>query len=258
MRLIITESYEQSARLAAADITEIVKAKPKALLGLATGSTPISVYRYMVEDAKHDVDYTQVRTLNLDEYIGLAGEDENSYLYFMRQHLLDPCGIPMEHVMIPNGLGEVEAELRRLNEFADANPIDVQLLSVGVNGHIGFNEPDNRFYDHYHTVTLTERTRQSNSRLFHSIDEVPKAAITMGVGGIMRAAKIVFLATGEEKRAAMRAILEDGDVTPFNQGTVLKLHRDCVIYLDRQTAVGIKPAAYVSVQYAEEAGGNTI
>ena len=139
--------------------------------------------------------------------------------------------------MIPNGLGEVEAELRRMNEFADANPIDVQLLSVGVNGHIGFNEPDNRFYDHYHTVTLTERTRQSNSRLFHSIDEVPKAAITMGVGGI---------------------ILEDGDVTPFNQGTVLKLHRDCVIYLDRQTAVGIKPAAYVSVQYAEEAGGNTI
>lgn len=251
MKLIITESYEQSARLAARDITEIVKEKPDALLGLATGSTPIPVYKYMVEDAKGGVDYTKVKTINLDEYIGLAGDDENSYLYFMRRHLIDPCGIPLERVMIPDGLGDVDAELRRMNEFANANPIDVQLLSVGVNGHIGFNEPADRFYDGYHTVTLTERTRQSNSRLFNSIDEVPKAAITMGIGGIMRAAKIVFLATGEEKYAAMKAILEDGDITPSNQGTVLKLHRDCVIYLDRQTAEGIKPASYVEVQYAK-------
>lgn len=249
MKLIITESYEQSAKLAAEMMLEVIRQKPDALLGLATGSTPIPVYAHMVEAAeKKKVDFSRVCTINLDEYVGLAGEDRNSYLYFMREHLLDACGIPLDHVMIPNGIAEPVKEVERMNNYADAHQIDVQLLSIGVNGHIGFNEPSHCFCDQYHTVTLTEQTRKSNSRLFSSIDEVPKEAITMGVGGIMRAKKIVFLATGEEKFAAMKQILEEGDVIPENQGTIMKFHQDCTVFLDKAVADRITPAAYVEVE----------
>lgn len=249
MKLIITESYEQSACLAARMMLEAVREKPDALLGLATGTTPVPVYRYMVEAVQQKkADFTRVRTINLDEYIGLSGENPNSYLYFMRKHLLDACHIPLERVMIPDGMSDTHAELARMNAFADVNPIDVQLLSVGVNGHIGFNEPSDVFYDRYHAVKLTKRTRESNSRLFSSIEEVPTEAITMGTGGIMRAKRIVFLATGEEKLEAMKKILEDGEVTPGCQGTVLKFHQDCTIFLDKPLADCIRPASYVEVR----------
>ncbi len=150
--------------------------------------------------------------------------------------------------MIPNGMADTQAELDRMNAFADANPIDVQLLSVGANGHIGFNEPSDVFYDRYHAVKLTQKTRESNSRLFSSIEEVPTEAITMGTGGIMRAKKIVFLATGEEKLDAMKKILEDGEVTPDCQGTILKFHQDCTLFLDKGMADQIRPAPYVEVR----------
>ena len=127
--------------------------------------------------------------------------------------------------------------------------MEIQLLSVGTNGHIGFNEPDDVFYDKYHAVDLTEETRRSNSRLFSSIEVVPRAAITMGIGGIMRAKQIAFLATGGEKLRAMKAVLEKGNVTPKVQGTVLKLHRDCTIFLDRALAQQITPDRGVEVIY---------
>ena len=251
MKLIITENYEQGAYLAAQMMLQVVREKPQALLGLATGTTPIPVYKYMTEAAvSGKADFRQVRTINLDEYLGVEAENPNSYCYFMRKNLLDACGISMDRVMIPNGTGNEEEELRRMNTFADAHRIDIQFLSVGVNGHIGFNEPSAVFYNKYHKVMLTEKTRQSNSRLFRCIEEVPKAAITMGVGGIMRARKIVFLATGEEKLNAMKGILEDGDVTPENQGTILKLHGDCTVFLERELADKINPAPYVEVAYA--------
>ncbi|MCI9441300.1 MAG: glucosamine-6-phosphate deaminase [Ruminococcus sp.] len=249
MKLIITENYEQSAELAAQMMLDVVTEKADALLGLATGTTPVPVYRYMVEAVQQKkTDFGRVRTINLDEYIGLDGEDSNSYLYFMRKHLLDACQIPPERVMIPNGMADTQAELDRMNAFADANPIDVQLLSVGANGHIGFNEPSDVFYDRYHAVKLTQKTRESNSRLFSSIEEVPTEAITMGTGGIMRAKKIVFLATGEEKLDAMKKILEDGEVTPDCQGTILKFHQDCTLFLDKGMADQIRPAPYVEVR----------
>lgn len=251
MKLIVTESYEQSANLAARMMLDVVRQKPDALLGLATGTTPVPVYRYMAEEVRQKkTDFGRVRTINLDEYIGLDGVNPNSYLYFMREHLLDACRIPPGRVMIPDGMADTQAELDRMNAFADANPIDVQLLSVGVNGHIGFNEPSDVFYDRYHAVKLTKETRESNSRLFSSIEEVPTEAITMGTGGIMRAKKIVFLATGEEKLDAMKKILEDGEVTPRCQGTILKFHQDCTLFLDKAMAEQIRPAAYVEVRRA--------
>lgn len=250
MRLIITQSYDQSAQLAAQQILDVVRNKPSCLLGLATGTTPIPVYRQMVRAYREGrADFSRASTINLDEYVGLSGDDPNSYLYFMRKHLLDPCDISLSRVYIPNGQIPAVQEIDRMNVYADTHKIDVQLLSVGVNGHIGFNEPNDVFCDKYHQVTLTEKTRQSNARLFRGIQEVPTHAITMGIGGIMRAKTIVFLATGQEKFEAMKAILEEGDVTPRNQGTILKFHRDCTVYLDQTLAEHIKPAKYIHLDY---------
>lgn len=250
MKLFITENYDQGAFLAAQMMIKIVQEKSNALLGLATGTTPLPVYKYMTKAAAEGrVNFQEVRTINLDEYIGLEAEDPNSYCYFMRKNLLDACGISMDRVMIPKGTGNIDEELFRMNDFADTHQIDIQFLSVGVNGHIGFNEPSDVFHNKYHKVTLTEKTRQSNARLFPSITEVPKEAITMGVGGIMRAKKIVFLATGEEKLDAMKGILEDGDVSAGNPGTILKFHQDCTVFLEESLASRIKPAPYVEVTH---------
>ena len=250
MKLVITHSYEESAALCAEIMNEVFRKKPDALMGLATGSTPVPVYEKMVEAHRAGtVDYSKARSINLDEYIGLAGSDPNSYLYFMRTNLFDRVGMSLHNVWIPDGMKPVEEELARLNGYLDSHEIEIQLLSVGTNGHIGFNEPDDVFYDKYHAVDLTEETRRSNSRLFSSIEVVPRAAITMGIGGIMRAKQIAFLATGGEKLRAMKAVLEKGNVTPKVQGTVLKLHRDCTIFLDRALAQQITPDRGVEVIY---------
>lgn len=250
MKLVITHSYEESAALCTEMMNGVFREKPEALMGLATGSTPVPVYEKMVEAHKAGrVDYSRARSINLDEYIGLAGSDPNSYLYFMRTNLFDHVGISPERVWIPDGTKPVEGELARLNDYLDSHEMEIQLLSAGTNGHIGFNEPGDVFYDKYHAVELTEETRRSNSRLFNHIDEVPKAAITMGIGGIMRAKKIAFLATGDEKLRAMKAILEEGNITPRVQGTVLKLHRDCTIFLDHALARQITPDRGVEVIY---------
>lgn len=252
MHLIITDSYQQSAVLAARQTADIVKRNPTALLGMATGTTPIPLYEELCRmQSRGEIDLSGISTINLDEYVGLAGDDENSYLYFMRKYFLDPLGIPLSRVYIPNGVANPAAEIARMNDFADQHPIDVQILSVGENGHIGFNEPGDVFYDKFHLVKLTESTRQANSRLFQDISQVPARAITMGIGGIMRARKIVFLANGEKKLAAMKAMLEEGDVTPKNQGTILKFHQDCTIYLDKELAASIQPARHVQVTYAK-------
>jgi glucosamine-6-phosphate deaminase len=168
----------------------------------------------------------------------------------MQKHLFAPLNIPLSHIEIPCGTAKIEEEIERMNAFMDRHSIDVQLLSTGTNGHIGFNEPSDVFHDKYHCVALTQETRMCNSRLFSSIDEVPRAAITMGIGEIMRSKSIAFLATGEAKLHAMKTVLEDGDVTPAIQATILKFHRDCTIYLDNEIADKIKPSANVEVTYA--------
>jgi len=250
MRLVITKSDEESARLAAECIAEVVNEKRDSLLGFATGSTPEPVYAQLVAMcARGEVDFSGVRTVNLDEYVGLNAEDPHSYMYYMRKNLFDKAGIDLSRVTIPRGDADPEEEVRRLNAFSDKNNIDIQLLGVGVNGHIGFNEPCDCFYNKYHIVTLTEKTKKSNSRMFSRMEDVPERAITMGVGDIMRAKRIVFLANGIEKLDAMKAILEPRDVTPRIQGTILKFHQDCKIIIDKVLAELINPAPEVEVSY---------
>ncbi len=252
MRLVITKDYAQSARLTARHIAAAVKKKPEALLGFATGSTPIPAYAELVEMVKRgEADFTKAHTVNLDEYAGLPGSDPNSYRFFMDQHLFVPAGVNPANVTIPRGdAPDSHAELKRLREFSAAHRTDLQLLSIGVNGHIGFNEPADIFHDSYHLVALTQQTIQSNSRLFSSIAEVPTHAYTMGAGDIMRAHSIVFIATGDSKRQAMRAVLEDGPVTPEVQATILKFHPNCTLYLDAALVEGIAPGLFVQVEQA--------
>ena len=252
MRLVITNGYEESARLTALHIARTVQEKPNALLGFATGTTPIPVYGALVEMVKKgEVDFSAAYTVNLDEYAGLPGSHPQSYRYFMNQHLFAPAGIQAEHVTIPQGdAPDPHLELERLRRFSAAHRTDLQLLSIGVNGHIGFNEPDEIFHDSYHLVHLTEQTIKSNARLFSSIDEVPTQAFTMGVGDIMKAKSIVFIATGENKKSAIRTLVEEGPVTPQVQATILKFHPDCTLYLDKDLMAGITPALGVVVEHA--------
>ncbi len=250
MKLVITHSYDESAKLCADMIAEVYNNNPCALMGLATGSTPEPVYEYMVAAHKSgEVDYSCARAINLDEYIGVDPLDENSYNYYMNHRLFDHINIKPENTLIPNGKKPPEDEIARLNKYLDNNTMHIQLLSCGTNGHIGFNEPDDVFYDKYHVVYLSEETIMSNARLFNASEEVPRSAVTMGIGGIMRAEKIAFLATGEEKRRAMKAILEKGDITPQIQGTILKFHPDCTIFLDKDLADGIVPDMGIEVIY---------
>ncbi len=253
MRLVITKDYAQSARLTARHIARAAQQNPEALLGFATGTTPIPAYAALVEMVKKgELDLSRIHTVNLDEYVGLSPQNPNSYRFFMDEQLFVPAGVNPANVTIACGDAPSQSEeLARLHAFSAAHRTDLQLLSVGVNGHIGFNEPDSVFHDGYHVVQLTQQTIESNARLFNSMEEVPRAAYTMGCGDIMRAKSIVFIATGENKHSAVRAMLEEGDVNPQIPATILKFHPCCTLYLDKDLVAGICPDTTVEVEEAD-------
>ena len=234
MKIYAAKDYNDLSRKAANIISAQVILKPNAVLGLATGSTPVGAYKQMIEwHKKGDLDFSRVRSVNLDEYKGLSGDHDQSYRYFMNHNLFDHVNIDKANTNVPNGLAEdPAAECRRYDQvIRDMGGIDLQLLGIGGNGHIGFNEPCDVFEKGTHVVTLTEETRQSNARFFTSIDEVPTHALTMGVGNIMSAKKVLLLASGEGKA---KALYEScfGPVTPQVPASVLQLHSDVVVIAD--------------------------
>lgn len=234
MRIIEAVDYEDLSRKAAGIIASQITLKPASVLGLATGSSPVGLYRCLVEWYKNgDLDFSRVSSVNLDEYKGLSGEHDQSYRYFMNHNLFDHVNIDKARTNVPNGLAEdPEAECRRYDQvIADMDGIDLQLLGIGGNGHIGFNEPCEVFEKGTHVVTLTEETRQSNARFFASIDEVPTHALTMGIQNIMSAKKVLLLASGEGKAKALYDSCF-GPVTPHVPASVLQLHNDVVIIAD--------------------------
>ena len=207
MKIYAAKDYEDLSRKAANIIAAQVLLKPNAVLGLATGSTPVGTYRQLIEKYNNgDIDFSAVSSINLDEYKGLSGEHDQSYRYFMNHNLFDHINIDKGNTNVPNGLAEDgEAECRRYDDIISAHGgTDLQLLGIGGNGHIGFNEPASVFQKGTHLVTLTEETRQSNARFFSSLDQVPTHAFTMGIGGIMAAARVLLLANGEIGRASCR------------------------------------------------------
>ena len=234
MRIYEAKDYQEMSRKAANILAAQVILKPDCVLGLATGSSPIGTYDQLVEGyEKGDLDFSEVKTVNLDEYIGLDHENDQSYYYFMHQHLFDRINIDPANTNVPNGMAEdIAAECERYEELIRSlGGVDIQLLGIGRNGHIGFNEPDSSFAKETHCVDLTESTIEANKRFFASADDVPRQAVSMGSGTIMKAKKILLIACGEDKADAVAKSFF-GPVTPEVPASILQLHSDVVVIAD--------------------------
>lgn len=234
MKIYKAKDYKDMSRKAANIISAQVIMKPNCVLGLATGSTPIGTYNQLVEwYNKGDLDFSEVTTVNLDEYKGLPRTNDQSYYYFMHQHLFDRVNIDPERTNVPNGMEpDAEKECGRYEELIRSlGGVDLQLLGLGHNGHIGFNEPGEAFEKETHCVDLTESTIEANKRFFASADDVPKQAYTMGIKTIMQAKKILIVVNGENKADIVeRAFF--GPVTPEVPASILQLHNDVTLVGD--------------------------
>lgn len=234
MKIYKAKDYKDMSRKAANIISAQVIMKPNCVLGLATGSTPIGTYDQLVEwYNKGDLDFSEVTTVNLDEYKGLPRTNDQSYYYFMHQHLFDRVNIDPDRTNVPNGMEpDAEKECGRYEELIRSlGGVDLQLLGLGHNGHIGFNEPGEAFEKETHCVDLTESTIEANKRFFASADDVPKQAYTMGIKTIMQAKKILIVVNGENKADIVeRAFF--GPVTPEVPASILQLHNDVTLVGD--------------------------
>ena len=233
---IETETYERMSRMAANLISAQIILKPDSVLGLATGSSPIGIYDQLTKwYEKGDLDFAKVRSVNLDEYVGLDENHPQSYRYFMQKNLFDRVNIKRENTYVPNGVAEnYDEECRRFDDIIrKLGGIDVQLLGIGLDGHVGFNEPSDRFEKSTHVVTLQPSTIKANSRFFESEDDVPKQAITLGLGAIMKAKKIILVAAGEAKRDILDKAL-NGPINPTIPASILQLHPDLTVIFSKK------------------------
>ena len=231
MKFITVDTYEKLSRQAANIISAQVILKPDSVLGLATGSSPLGTYKQLIEwYKKGDIDFSKVTSVNLDEYVGLDGTNEQSYRYFMNKNFFEHINIDLGNTFVPNGCAvDLAGEGKRYDEhIAELGGIDLQLLGIGLDGHIGFNEPDKYFVKSTHVVDLHESTIKANSRFFASEDEVPKIAITMGMVSIMQAKKILLIASGKEKRDILEKAFY-GPITPEIPASILQLHPDITV-----------------------------
>lgn len=249
MKLIITKDYDQMSKMAADRIIQQLAKKPDSVLGLATGSSPIGMYGYLVDAYnKKDVDFSKAVTFNLDEYYGLAPDHPQSYRYFMDTNLFSHVNINKRNIHVPDGLCEDVEKFCEEYERAieKAGGIDLQILGIGQNGHIGFNEPNSSLDVMTHLAVLTENTIDANSRFFDSIDQVPKKAITMGLGTIMNAKEIVMLASGKNKAKAI-ANLAKPTVNTEVPASMLHLHRNALVISDAEAASLIGPDSEIEI-----------
>lgn len=238
MKIIVEKNYEEMSLRAAELFSELIKNKPDCVLGLATGGTPVEMYKNLIRMNKEGkVDFSKVKSINLDEYKGLSGNHDQSYRYFMNTNLFNHININKDNTFVPNGLAkDIEKECKNYDErIEQIGGIDIQLLGIGNNGHIGFNEPAEFLNTRTHLTQLTEGTIEANARFFDKIEEVPTEAITMGLGGIMKAKKIVLIASGEGKANIISKILE-GKITTDIPATLLQVHPDVTIIVDKAAA----------------------
>ena len=236
MKLITTLNYEELSQKAAEEIISRINGNPSLNLGLATGSTPTGLYQELIRDHKQNqTSYKDINTFNLDEYIGIPKKDHNSYHYFMCEHLFEHIDIPLDQTHIPDGTAkDFDKECRRYEQFIhEHGGIDLQILGIGQNGHIGFNEPGTPFDSMTHIINLAESTRKANSRFFESLEDVPKQAITMGIASIMASKEIFLLVSGASKAKAL-AHLINGDVSEQFPASVLQNHPNVTIFADKE------------------------
>lgn len=237
MKVYIFENKEELFNELSKKYIDAVKKNPNIVLGLATGGTPVPLYERLIKDHKENkTSFKNVRTFNLDEYIGLPEGHEQSYRQFMNNNLFNHIDINIANTNVPNGNAkDLAMEAFKYDKMLDETQIDIQLLGIGTNAHIGFNEPGSSFDSKTIIVDLTQETRDANVRFFNSMDEVPTKAITMGIGSILKAKKIILVATGESKAEAIKNTVE-GPVTTLVPASILQVHGDVELYLDKDSA----------------------
>ena len=251
MRILVCKNYEEMSKKAAQMILSQVTLNPNSVLGLATGSTPVGMYNELDNMYKNNlIDFSDVVTFNLDEYYQLPISNNQSYHYFMHKHLFNHVNIKKENINIPNGMvDDVESECKRYdNLIKNSGGIDIQVLGIGHNAHIGFNEPSMSFEVGTNLVDLKESTIEANARFFEKIEDVPKKAITMGIGSIFKAKKIMLLACGEGKAEAIYNTVY-GKVTPEVPSSILQFHDDVILILDKEAASKLSPRDYKLIYY---------
>ncbi|MFD4820087.1 glucosamine-6-phosphate deaminase [Peribacillus butanolivorans] len=241
MNIIKVQDYKEMSQSAANIVIRKVKENSKIKLGLATGGTPKGTYDALIEDhMQNNTSYENVTSFNLDEYIGLDSNDPNSYHYYMDQSLFAHININKEQTYLPNGASDnLDKECTRFDKMIETlGGIDLQILGIGQNGHIGFNEPGTSFSSGTHVVALEESTRQANARYFDSIDEVPTHAITMGIATIMKSKEILLLISGEEKAETLKKLIH-GEITEEFPASILKKHNNVTIIADQKALSGV-------------------
>ena len=235
MKILVFEKEEHLDAYVGEYICHFIRNHSQPVIGFATGSTPLGVYRYFIDNYQaQKVSFRQVKAFNLDEYVGLDGSDDQSYRYFMNDHLFNKK--PFKETFVPNGKAEdLEAECKRYDEVVAEHPLDLQVLGIGRNGHIGFNEPGTPFDVTTHVVELTESTIEANKRYFDKVEDVPTHALSMGIGSIMQSKKILLMAFGTDKADAIKGMI-DGEVTVDLPASVLQNHADVTVIIDEDAA----------------------
>lgn len=240
MKIIVEKNYDALSKKAAEIIKGEIDKKPDIILGLATGSTPVGTYKELIRMHKEEnLDFSETITFNLDEYVGLSPEHINSYHVYMKENFFKHINIKEENTYIPDGEAEdVDEYCKAYDEKIEKlGGIDLQILGIGENGHIAFNEPEEKLTIGTHVTELTESTIKANSRFFDSIEEVPKTAITMGLGSIMKAKKIILLASGKNKASVIKELLKEEYITTSIPATMLLLHPNVTVILDEEAAL---------------------
>ncbi len=239
MKVITLNNSIEISEQAAKIIIKQINNKKDSVIGFATGASPVETYKRIIESyEKGEVSLKHITTFNLDEYVGLSRENVNSYFYFMKDNLFGKTDVDFESVNFLSGEAQnIEEECNRYSaKIRESGGIDIQILGIGTNGHIGFNEPGENFADGPFAVKLTQSTIDANSKYFEAVgDKMPEYALTMGIGDIMRAKKIILIATGKSKAEAVRKLVK-GEVTPSCPASILKLHSDVTVFLDKESA----------------------
>lgn len=236
MKLIIVENYETMSKKASQIVSNQIILKPNSIIGLATGSTPKGMYKQLIKmHQEQNLDFSNIITFNLDEYYMIEQSNKQSYNYFMHNNFFDLVNIDPQNINMLNGItGNIEQECKRYEEkILEYGGIDLQILGLGINGHIGFNEPDFKFEKATHLVALDKETIKANSRFFNSKEEVPTKALSMGIKTIMNSKKIILLANGKEKAKAVKQAVQ-GPIMPEMPVSILQLHSDVTIIVDKE------------------------
>lgn len=235
MKIIYAKNYEDMSKKACEILVEQIKDKKDSVLGLATGSTPLGLYKEMIEEYENGLDFSEVSSFNLDEYIGLSKDNDQSYNYFMNKNLFDHINIKKENINIPDGSAKPELEIKRYeDELRKTGGVDIQILGLGSNGHIAFNEPASELNAKTSIIQLTDSTIKANARFFERESDVPTEAITMGMGSIFTAKKIIILISGKNKEEATKYLVENDKISTDCPVSLLHLHQDTVVIIDEE------------------------